>query len=302
MLLKYIRKEDGFRGERFFVVPREVTDRLSSRPIYRELLVTDIGFYPRAAGHQKSRKRPIEEGVLLLCVEGSGFVRCRGQSHNPYPKNLLLSSPGNPPYLWLIRSRPVEPLLVPSSWRSTQRLYSSPPELPEARTRGRGSRRECGPPVRNDPESNGRRILSESDASCRPISCSDPDKPASRQQLFSSRIDRRRDTKRRTCCRGNGQTFSRSGEAFDLTAMAVWARLSVPHFTVLFKKRYGYTPVEYFSRLRIQQACRLLEFSERTVGEIARSVGFTDQYYFSRVFKKIMGASPANFRKETQAE
>ncbi|MDR2376017.1 MAG: helix-turn-helix transcriptional regulator, partial [Treponema sp.] len=65
----------------------------------------------------------------------------------------------------------------------------------------------------------------------------------------------------------------------------------------LFKHTTGYAPIEFFLRTKIQASARDLYFSNLPVRDIALSYGIEDPYYFSRLFKKIMGISPLKFRK-----
>jgi YesN/AraC family two-component response regulator len=52
----------------------------------------------------------------------------------------------------------------------------------------------------------------------------------------------------------------------------------------------------HFTQLKIRQACRLLDLSSKPVKVVAIETGYSDPYYFSRVFKKIMGISPDRYR------
>ena len=64
-----------------------------------------------------------------------------------------------------------------------------------------------------------------------------------------------------------------------------------------FKEEYGLTPLQYLSEVRISQAKNLLRFAKKlSIGEISRQVGFVDQLYFSRFFKKHTGLSPSEYR------
>jgi len=71
--------------------------------------------------------------------------------------------------------------------------------------------------------------------------------------------------------------------------------LSMNHFRQLFKKETGKTPLEYLIHKRIDYARNLLEaqYYNYTIKEVAARAGFTDPYYFSRVFKKITGKNPS---------
>ena len=64
-----------------------------------------------------------------------------------------------------------------------------------------------------------------------------------------------------------------------------------------FKEAYGLTPLQYLSEVRISQAKNLLRFSKNySIGKIAFEIGFDDQLYFSRFFKKHTGLSPSEYR------
>lgn len=68
----------------------------------------------------------------------------------------------------------------------------------------------------------------------------------------------------------------------------------------LFKKVTGETFTEYLSKLRISQACDMLKHSDLPVGEIGEKVGFNDYFYFTRIFKKVMGKTPTQHREEVK--
>jgi two-component system, response regulator YesN len=73
--------------------------------------------------------------------------------------------------------------------------------------------------------------------------------------------------------------------------------LSVSYFSLLFKQRTGITFLDYLTNLRIEYACLFLENSDLKTYEIAQKVGYTDQRYFSQVFKKRMKRTPSEYRK-----
>lgn len=75
--------------------------------------------------------------------------------------------------------------------------------------------------------------------------------------------------------------------------------ISADHFRKLFKGHTGKTPLEYLIHLRTQYAADLLSNQSLTVKEIAGMTGFSDPYYFSRVYKQALGKSPAHWRKAT---
>ena len=64
-----------------------------------------------------------------------------------------------------------------------------------------------------------------------------------------------------------------------------------------FKEQFGTTVLGYLNQIRITHAKQLLRFSGRTAETIGREVGIPDPGYFSRVFKKVEGVSPGEYRR-----
>jgi AraC-like DNA-binding protein len=76
------------------------------------------------------------------------------------------------------------------------------------------------------------------------------------------------------------------------------SELSRYHFIREYKRQTGQTPMQAFQRIKVSHACYLLDISDDTVAQIAAWLGYDDPYYFSRLFKKVMGISPQRYRRE----
>lgn len=77
---------------------------------------------------------------------------------------------------------------------------------------------------------------------------------------------------------------------------AAFCNLSKPHFTRVFKEATGMPPVQYMLEIRIERARELLDFTDKSIAEIAEASGFSDQNYFARTFKKVTGMTPTQYR------
>lgn len=73
---------------------------------------------------------------------------------------------------------------------------------------------------------------------------------------------------------------------------------SPSRFKFKFKKETGLTPSEYVTVQKIETAKKLLETSNVNITELAYNLGFSSSNYFSSVFKKIMGCTPREYRKQ----
>lgn len=71
------------------------------------------------------------------------------------------------------------------------------------------------------------------------------------------------------------------------------------YFYRVFKNHTGKSPEAYIMEFRIRKAAELIENSRYTLGQIADFVGICDLYYFSKLFKKVMGVSPSEYRRQT---
>ena len=91
-------------------------------------------------------------------------------------------------------------------------------------------------------------------------------------------------------------------QILTLQEIALSVNLSVSHFAAIFHKRTGFAPIEYFNHLKIQKASQYLQFTQDRVNEIANKLGIDDSYYFSRLFKKLMGISPIEYRKKFRGD
>lgn len=69
------------------------------------------------------------------------------------------------------------------------------------------------------------------------------------------------------------------------------------HLHRTFKRIKGITPVEYIHQLRINQAIKYLLDSDKTIADIAASVGIANTPYFSTLFKKKTGHTPLEYRQ-----
>jgi len=83
----------------------------------------------------------------------------------------------------------------------------------------------------------------------------------------------------------------------SLAAMAAAAGLSPNHFSKLFKRSTGLPPHQYVVRERTEKAKALLAGTDLPVGVVARNCGFSDQAHLTRHFRRLVGTTPARFRR-----
>jgi AraC-like DNA-binding protein len=87
------------------------------------------------------------------------------------------------------------------------------------------------------------------------------------------------------------------GTVLSNRVLARLAGLEETAFIRMFKSRLGVSPQAYSRNKRVEYACDLLLHHDASIEAVAERAGFADRYHFSRVFKKVRGISPAQFRK-----
>lgn len=87
-------------------------------------------------------------------------------------------------------------------------------------------------------------------------------------------------------------------ENVEIAALARELNLSESWFIRMFRAHTGLTPQRYLTGLRLREARELLSSSSLNMGEIAALCGYDNPLYFSRIFRKYVGASPSEYRRE----
>jgi len=84
----------------------------------------------------------------------------------------------------------------------------------------------------------------------------------------------------------------------SVSYLAKRANLHTDYFSRLFYQHTGERPVRYIHEKRIERAQYLMVTTQMTYAEIATQTGFENVFYFSKIFKKITGMSPGNYKKQ----
>lgn len=89
----------------------------------------------------------------------------------------------------------------------------------------------------------------------------------------------------------------RNGMKTSVTDVAAAMNYSVNHVSADFSSKTGQTLKRYLDEQRVELAVDLLRYSDLRIAEVAECIDFPDPFSFSRFFKRLMGQSPAAFRK-----
>ncbi|MCQ2479608.1 MAG: AraC family transcriptional regulator [Clostridia bacterium] len=88
-------------------------------------------------------------------------------------------------------------------------------------------------------------------------------------------------------------------EPINIELLANAFFISVSHLQHLFKAQTGISIVEFVNKTRIENSCTLLKNTDLHISAISEKVGIFDYNYFSRMFKKYVGITPTQYRKNS---
>lgn len=71
------KKADGFEGEKLYVLPPYMLDKLNMNPLTKNLYITDIGYFSHARHHFRERMHGCDSHIFIYCASGKGWIRTK---------------------------------------------------------------------------------------------------------------------------------------------------------------------------------------------------------------------------------
>lgn len=288
------KKKEGFRGQKAIVLPRKIlTERCANNEIIGALYITDIGYYPKASHHYRERIHGADQEILIYCQEGKGTIT-RNRKTDEIEAGDFFVIPARKAHVYMASEQnPWTIYWMHFTGKISSRIVSAIEENNGAKGFLKNSNQAIS--LFNEMYAQLERGYG-SDNLMYVNMCLwhffttfifnekyDTSKSINSKDEINRAID---------FMRKNINNTVKVGD------IAQAANLSTTYFANLFKSRTGFSPIEYFNHLKVQQACQYLLFTNFRVKEISYELGIDDPYYFSRMFAKVMGMSPNTYRKK----
>ena len=278
---------DGIR----FLVPEFIVSHLSENRITQDCFPLALGYYPVASGHRMRRKQHTDN-LLIYCTDGIGTINANGDSYTVsagdiiiLPEDVQHSYSADKKHPWSIywvhftgylcdefmaaMEIPIDQCSVFRAGTKSK-LIADFESLLEVRKTG------YNPKNFVLAANILRQILSYlAIAKSRNLSARAGDLDIETIHAFMQ---------------------ERLHGHLDLDTLAEKVSLSKYHFSNKYKLLTGQSPIQHFLHLKMEHACYLLDVSGISVKDVSISLGYEDSYYFSRIFKKIIGVSPKQYR------
>lgn len=292
--MKITRKKDGFEFQKLFVLSDFIYNDNIKNQLVNDLFVTDIGYFPKAKHHYRERSEGSDSHIFIYCSEGEGWVKLDGNDSLSINKHTLIVIPAGIPhqygsvddnpwsiYWFHLRGNQVINLL--NSFGFNKDYVHFPVNFHMKFT---DLFNQCYDMLTDKPYSQLCHIQVSQTMryllSTLGIAILRSEKDQKREHYLDSAIQFMTDHLDTT---------------IKLSELAIYLGLSQQHIIYIFKQETGFPPIDYFIRMKMHRACQMLDLTDMLIKEICGSLGMSDQYYFSRSFKKIIGCSPTEYRK-----
>lgn len=272
-------------------LPLFLVEQLAAHPLARDLYPLGFGHYPQARGHRMVRDAH-DDCLLLYCTAGKGWLET-GAGREKIAAGSLVVLPPGVAHRYAADTR--EPWTL---WWA----HFAGDALPAALAHlGLGERRVVPVGVHASAVSEFRALFAAQHTGF----ALDAYIHAAAQlrallTFFALRLPRAGEARTDTLDIERVTAWMREhvGRPVELGEIAqATSNLSLFHFARRFRAATGMSPIQYFIHLRMEYACRLLDMSDAPVHLVARQLGYDDPYYFSRLFRKVIGVAPSDYRK-----
>lgn len=285
--------QDGFKNERAIVTPYSIRELLSKNPNTKAHYITHIGFYPNAKNHYRDRVEGAPQHIIIYCSKGKGWVKIKEKEFQLKENDTIIIPADTEHAYGADELNPWSIYWIHFTGES--KIFSDVYARKISIDNAEASRISDRLKLFDEMYKNLEMGYSTDNLEYANICLIHFLASLKYIRQFRTLNYYHEDDLIQNCI-----AFMREKIETKLTLadIAQHVGFSTNHVNVVFKESTSYSILEYFNQLKIQRACSLLQFSDKSIKEIAFALNFYDQYHFSKAFKKQMEITPKEYRRK----
>ncbi|MCU7548820.1 AraC family transcriptional regulator [Chitinophagaceae bacterium LB-8] len=290
--IKNLKRKDGFSGEKQINIPDSVLNRLIGKQVFlHSLFITHIGYFPNAQYHFRERMLGCNDYILLYSLSGKGYIESKNGRFALLSNQFIIIPPNEfhryqsdlqDPWsiYWvhfssnqleqLKQEFNVDQFFTPTDLQYDEQILEIWQQMYDSLASG-----YSGISIRYA-NLCLYRFLCFFFFPNKKFKSEKKEDPLERSILYME---------------------SNIGKRLQVGEIASYIQYSTSHYTALFKKKTGMTPIDYFIKMKMRYACQMLVQDKLKIKDIALRAGYDDPYFFSKLFKQVTGKSPKEYRQ-----
>jgi AraC-like DNA-binding protein len=291
-----VKKQQGFPNEYLYVLPANVLNNFSASPILQQLYLTDIGFYPAAAGHYVHRKTGAAEWILIFCTQGRGKVIFDDRIWPVTRGTMVLLPPGKAHTYYADDDQPWDIFWVHFSGNRVGEYLPQEANSDSIVVQTRTNREDMAMLMSQFWEMI--RTLSGGFSYTAVFYAAQILSATLAYLTFHSPQAQTTPIGNEHVTQAIQYVYDHLDSKLSLHVLATQINVSPSYLNRVFQANVGSSVTQFVTKIKLQQAEHYLIDSTLSVQQIAQRLGFTDPYYFSRVFKRNLSISPRAYRNQ----
>jgi len=286
-----IKKEDSFRDERYILLPVTSFSNFLDHPLINHNYITELGYYPSAKHHFRERFEGAKETIMIYCLDGKGTIEFKNNKKVEMVRGSFFCIPKNTYHRYYADSLNPWSIL----WIHFNTTLDKSFPINQLQTI------EINSPEKNNLLQNHfihLFTLADMNYNLGNMSCISQLLILILSEAYLLDDGVSYDKKNRYLTKCIHYMNEKIDSDLTLIDFADYLKISPSYLSSIFKKYTQKSPIDFFIHLKMEQACKYLMIADLKVYEVAKKVGYQDPYYFSRIFKKVIGTSPKEYREK----
>lgn len=284
--------KEGFLGQKMIAFPKSFLVDIKNNPIAKNFYISDLGYYPVADHHFRSRKKGSKQYIFIYCTKGKGEIIIENERTVINPNHFFIipkktnhtykADETNPwSIYWFHFNGPFAEEIYNRYAKTDKSNYKNIPF----------SKRITDQFNKIFDYFNNNYILK--DIEYANLLSLDFISSFVYHDFHSNTNTHQSDNLVESV---KNYLLNNLDKNFTLNDLAEKFNYSKSYLHTKFKIKTGYSVLVFFTLKKVQKSCEFLSYTDLSIKEISYKVGFEDPLYFSRTFKKFMGKSPRNYK------
>ncbi|SFD17112.1 AraC family transcriptional regulator [Algibacter pectinivorans] len=285
--------KEGFLGQKMVAFPKPILEQIKNNPISKNFYISDLGYYPVANHHFRSRKKGSKEFIFIYCTKGKGEIIINNKKTLITPNSFFIIPKKTKHEYKADDTNPWSIYWFHFNGPFGKEIYNRYSKTDSNNYKNISFSKSIIDQFNKIFDLFNNNYLLNHIEYANLLSLNFISsfvyydfQSISNTQQNKNLVDSVKD-----------YLLNNLDKNFTLDELASKFNYSKSYLHSKFKLNTGYPVLVFFKLKKVQKACEYLSYTDLSIKEISYQIGFNDPLYFSRIFKSFMGKSPRNYKQ-----